>query len=284
MNKRATKRLYNKKARVLKDINKSLPVAVLPFGDFILILSCSKDHRRRIKRALDRIVTIEFGSEGYDLQRFASQEAKAQAFQVSYENITAASVAERVSMVLRRNLKHPRHSEINGALILVRLDLYHPSRDEVVIVSYDGSMSFVDYFFSGTDNSKASSCGTCADGKGDSCVAGDENVVSSGPKDIKDEEEEEDEGMGKALPAFQEFVSKTGPDNTVSVFYVIEKFGIECVKLFGEDIYIQAVQMSRSAAKAKRFGDVMETMHGPWGGLMKEIRKLKKEFKKQNGQ
>jgi|GEM_PF-3540007 len=287
MRKSAAKKVNDKRERAKKDVNKSLPVAVIPLGDCVLILAASRDYRRRIKRALDRVATISFGSEGFDLQKMASAEAKAQVFQeVSYENVTAVSVAERLSGRLRRGLKHPNLPEIDGALILIRLDLFNSGRDEIVVLSYDGSMSFASYFFSGTNDVKKNFQCKCNEVKEDcveQCATEDAPVTEKGP-DENDDEDDDSEGMGKALPAFQEFVSKIGQDNTVSVFDVIEQFGMECVKLFGEDIYIQAVQMSRSAAKAKRFDDVMETMHGPWDGLKKEIRKLKKEFKKQNEQ
>lgn len=288
MHKNAAKKLHDKRERAKKDVNKSFPVAVLPFGEFILVLAASRDYRKRIKRALDRIATIGFGSEGFDLQKVASAEAKAQVFQeVSYENVTAVSVAERLSGRLRRGLKHPNLPEIDGALILIRLDLFHPSRDEIIALSYDGSMSFASYFFSGTNDVKKISGCEC-DSAEKNCIAPDVSeevpVVEKSIDNDEEDDEDEDGGMGRALPAFEEFIANTSPDNQVSVFDVIEKFGVECAALFGEDVYIQCIQMNRRVAQLKQFDKVFETMHGPWGGLKREIQKLKKEFKKQNEQ
>ena len=286
MHKIAAKKLHDKRARAKKDVNKSLPVAVLPFGDFILILACSRDYRRRIKRALDRIATVSFGSEGFILQKSVSAEAKTRVFsQVSYENVTAASLAEDVSSRLSRNLKHQTFPEIDGALVVVRLDLFHPSRDEIVTVSYDGSLSFVDYFFSGTKDSKRFSSDSCVK---PSCCKED---VSGGdsPQDVlletkeekSDDEDEEDGGMGKALPDFEEFLSAPSSDNTVSMYDVMERFGFECAKLFGENIYLQAVQMSRPAAQAKCFDEVFQpflSVPVPWPVFKEELQKLQKKL------
>ena len=288
MPKDAAKKVHDKRKRAKKDVNKSLPVAVIPLGDYILILAASRDHRRRIKRALDRVATISFGSEGFDLQKMASAEAKTQVFQeVSYENVTAVSIAERLSGRLRHGLKHPNLPEIDGALILIRLDLFHHGRDEIVVLSYDGSMSFASYFFSGTNDVKKNSACECDSAKNDSVeqCATDEASAVKKCSDDNDDEDDDDEGMGKALPAFEEFIAGSGPDNQFSMFDVVEKFGTECAVLFGEDIYIQCVQMDRRAARLKQFDQVFETMyHGPWGDLKKEICKFKKELKKQDKQ
>jgi len=287
MRKSAAKKVNDKRERAKKDVNKSLPVAVIPLGDCVLILAASRDYRRRIKRALDRVATISFGSEGFDLQKMASAEAKAQVFQeVSYENVTAVSVAERLSGRLRRGLKHPNLPEIDGALILIRLDLFNSGRDEIVVLSYDGSMSFASYFFSGTNDVKKNFQCKCNEVKEDcveQCATEDAPVTEKGP-DENDDEDDESEGMGKALPAFEEFIASTGPDNQFSVFDVVEKFGTECAVLFGKDIYIQCVQMDRRAAQLKQFDQVFETMYGPWDGLKKEIRRFQKELKKQDKQ
>jgi len=287
MRKSAAKKVNDKRERAKKDVNKSLPVAVIPLGDCVLILAASRDYRRRIKRALDRVATISFGSEGFDLQKMASAEAKAQVFQeVSYENVTAVSVAERLSGRLRRGLKHPNLPEIDGALILIRLDLFNSGRDEIVVLSYDGSMSFASYFFSGTNDVKKNFQCKCNEVKEDcveQCATEDAPVTEKGP-DENDDEDDESEGMGKALPAFEEFIASTGPDNQFSVFDVVEKFGTECAVLFGKDIYIQCVQMDRRAAQLKQFDQVFETMYGPWDGLKKEIRRFQKELNKQDKQ
>ncbi|MBI5152838.1 MAG: hypothetical protein HZA36_00010 [Parcubacteria group bacterium] len=268
-----------RRMRVVRDISECLPVFVLPSKEAIVILSCSFDKRTRIKSALDRIATIGFGVQGSMLQRFASSEAKSQVFsQVSYENVTASSLAETISMYLNNGLKLPHHAEIDGALIIVRLDSFDHDRDEVVVVSYDGSLSFVPYFLSGLDLSGEGKKRKV--GSGDVCVSPPDRDEKT---NVQEEEKEEkkhkkrESTMGRALPAFEAFISD--PDLEVdSIFDIVQRFGEECAREFGEEIYIQCVQLVRPLARAKRFREVFNSMHDPWPVMKDKLNLLKREM------
>ncbi len=284
MNKKVRDTRLKKQERVAKDVAESYPAVVLCSNEFILMLACSSDYRRRMKKALDRILTVSFGSEGYRLQEIASALAKGRVLDVSYDNVDALFVAKEISEVLATRLRRPALEELNGAIVVVRIA---PDRmgDEVVVVSYDGSISLVSEFFSGPTNS--SECDEeCLACKGDGPSVEDETASSNNEKKNKDNVMEV-ESLGAPVPKFQEFVLKKANKRRkgVSVWDLVLKFGNECAELFGDDIFVQFIQLSRDAVRNKDFSRVVsgEAM-APWPVLKEYARNEIKEIKNRQKQ
>ncbi|MDE1970648.1 MAG: hypothetical protein KGI50_03675 [Patescibacteria group bacterium] len=259
MCRKLTDIVHAKRRRAARDVRESYPAVVLNLGGSILMLACSDDYRQRIKRVLDRIFVISFGSDGFELQRAASAIAKGEALEVSYENVHALGVGEKIGSLLASHLKDPKRPEIDAAMVFVRIT-GDPSTDEVVVVPHTGISIPASGFISGP------------------LVRTETKAPSRSRKTEKASTPRESLWIGAQLESFEEYLHTLSRVNSIELML---RFGAACAKKYGNEIYLEIVQLDRDAVLEKRYAEVAARTHGPWHMLRAGLKETLAEIVRQ---
>lgn len=223
---------------ISRDIARSLPAVVLSTSGDMLAIACSRNPLKLIKRALDRVIVLGFGSEGRALQDFAIRVAKnLRRSGFAFEDITPIMIATKVAKRLQKGLKNSKIEEIYGALVIGGLDIDGSQGDEIIVVNFDGSLMKVAPFVSGV---------TFEEDENDDTIKDKKNSTPT---------KESSATIGQPMPKMLDWIESPQSRN----FHVVElilAFARECEERLGENFFIHFVDLDREAAQAGEFASV----------------------------